>query len=157
LRIHTCYLVQQHRRILLGSMQAVADGSGNLSRDKTGGGDLVEHRLEEMIVVPVDERYSYRFIAQFFCCRQSAKSSANNDDMWYCSRLIPPLPGHQGCIGLCRICICQGVSSFHLGLLHSLLATYGAEEENLGVSPQKIAALKSPILKYSYQGSKIHP
>ena len=36
--------------------QHVADGSGNIGRRQSGGRHLIEQRLKEMIVVPVDEQ-----------------------------------------------------------------------------------------------------
>ncbi len=54
LRIHASHFFRQHTRVLFVFMKRIANWSSNISRSETRGGNLIEHRLEEMIVVAVD-------------------------------------------------------------------------------------------------------
>ncbi len=47
---------------------------------ESSGGDLVEKRLEKVIIRPVDNRDANRLVAQVFGGLQATKSSANNDN-----------------------------------------------------------------------------
>ena len=48
----------------------------------TAGRDLVQQRLEQMIVVTVDQGYSRPLVAQPRRARHAAEASANEDNMW---------------------------------------------------------------------------
>src|SRR5712692_2253130 len=56
-----------------------AHGSSNVGRRKRCGRDLIEQRLEKMIVRAVDHHYPYFFAGKLFRSLKSAESRADDD------------------------------------------------------------------------------
>jgi transposase len=72
-------LGHQHRRVLLLA-ENVADRSSHVGRRGCRGRDLVEQRLEAMVVLPVDHCYLDRRVAQRFRGFDAAETRADDDD-----------------------------------------------------------------------------
>ena len=70
---------QLHRRVLL-ALQDVAGRRRDLSCREDAGGDLVEQRLEEMVVRPVDERHLDRRVAEEPGREETAEAGADDHD-----------------------------------------------------------------------------
>ena len=73
-------LAQQHGDVLLPA-QDVAQRRGDVRRGKTGGGDLVEQRLEQMMVAAIDQRDPHRRPFQRARGPQAAEPAADDHDM----------------------------------------------------------------------------
>jgi hypothetical protein len=58
-----------------------ADGRRDIGRRKTGGRDLIQQRLEQMVVMEVDQRHLRRLVAQPRRARHAAKPCADDNDM----------------------------------------------------------------------------
>ena len=56
-------------------------GIGDLRGDQAGNGHLVQQRLEEVIVMAVDNRDLHGRARQFLCSLQATESRADNDNM----------------------------------------------------------------------------
>jgi hypothetical protein len=73
-------LGHQHFDILLLA-EYRAYRSGDLICRKQSSSDLIKHRPEEMIVVPVNDRHSGRHTGEAASRVQPSKSAADNNDM----------------------------------------------------------------------------
>ena len=58
-----------------------ADGLGDLRRRQAGRGHLVEQRLEEMVVAPVDDGDVGIGAGEAVCSAQAAETGADDDDV----------------------------------------------------------------------------
>ena len=58
-----------------------ADGLGDLRRRQAGRGHLIEQRLEEMVVAPVDDRDVGIGAGEARCSTQAAETGADDDDV----------------------------------------------------------------------------
>ena len=58
-----------------------ANGRRDIGRRKSGGRDLVEQRLEKMIVRAVDHRHPDRLVAEMLRRFQAAEAGADDDDV----------------------------------------------------------------------------
>ena len=59
----------------------MANGGGDLDGRKDAGGDLVEQRLEQVVVRPVDEGHADGRPSQCAGGREAAEPAADDDDM----------------------------------------------------------------------------
>src|SRR5260370_35494022 len=82
-------LAQKHLRVFLTTQHA-AQGSSDFSGGQRAGAHLVEERLKEMEVSPVNQHNFHRVALQFLLCSQPAESSAKNDDSMLLSHLPSP-------------------------------------------------------------------
>ena len=78
--IDTLDVLHQHRGVLLAGQDA-ADRHGDLRRRKAGGRHLVEQRLEQMVVAPVDDGDVDRRIAKPDRGVEASEPGAQNDDV----------------------------------------------------------------------------
>ena len=65
---------------ILLAAQDGSNGLGDLFGLESRGGDLIEQRLEEMVVVAIEENYLHRRAAEGTRHSQAAKARAHNDD-----------------------------------------------------------------------------
>jgi hypothetical protein len=72
---------RQQRRNFFPIPEKVAHGPGNLRRRKRGSRDLVEQRLEQVMVSLVDDCYANRGASQTSRDFQPTKSSTNNHNV----------------------------------------------------------------------------
>jgi len=87
-RIDTLDLGQQHAEVLLFRLE-LPDRRRYLGRRQHGGGDLVQERLKDMVITPVDQRYFDIGSLERPCCRDAGKSAADYQDAFFCPG--PPL------------------------------------------------------------------
>ena len=91
--IHVHGFAQQDARVLLPAQHA-AQRRGNLARRERAGGHLIEQRLEEMEIAPVNQRHVHLRALQLLRRAQAAKTTAqNHHSMARCHlalRKIPP-------------------------------------------------------------------
>ncbi len=80
LRVDADDLGQQHQKILLLA-QDVADRRGDQRRRQPGGRDLVQQRLEQMMVAAIDERDLDRLACKRPRRREAAETAADDDDV----------------------------------------------------------------------------
>jgi hypothetical protein len=73
------HLREHDRRVALPSQDA-ADRRSDVGRRKTGGRDLIEKRLEEVIVVPVDDGHIRIDPRQSFCRLKATEAGAQDND-----------------------------------------------------------------------------
>ena len=96
----------QHGRIGLAA-QDVADRPGDVGRRERRGRDLIEQRLEAMVVLPVDDDHVDRRAPQRLGGFQAAEAGPDDDDrrlFWSCTGGSPPpqrfrlrnVPGDMG-------------------------------------------------------------
>ncbi len=71
------HLGHEHFDILV-TAQDGADGSGNLAGGKTGGGYLIEQRLEGVMIFPVDHGDAHGRAGQRLGCVQAAEAGADD-------------------------------------------------------------------------------
>jgi hypothetical protein len=62
------------------SMKDAADRRRNISRREASGRDLVEERLKEVVIAPIDHDDLHRLALECVCRRQSAEACADDDD-----------------------------------------------------------------------------
>jgi hypothetical protein len=72
------YLAEQHRGVAL-LVQDVAQRRGDLARRQGTGRHLVEERLKEVKVAPVDQRDLHRRTPQRLCRIKSAETAPDDD------------------------------------------------------------------------------
>ena len=60
----------------------MADGGGNIGRGKYGGGDLVEQRLEKMVILSVDQNNINWGIFEPFGSAESSESASDDNYSW---------------------------------------------------------------------------
>ncbi len=70
-----------------------ADRLGDVDRGEPGGGDLVEERLKQVVVLPIDDRDPREVRRKMLAERQPAETGADHDDMGQFSRRSG---GHAG-------------------------------------------------------------
>ena len=70
----------EHDVDVLRARQNAADRRGDVGGRKSGGRDLIEQRLEQVIVVLVDDRDVERRSGKRLCGGQSAESGSDDDD-----------------------------------------------------------------------------
>jgi hypothetical protein len=63
------------------SWQHRPDRLRDIGRRERGGGDLVEERLEEMMVAPVNQRDEHRNVAQRLRRLEPGEAAADDDDV----------------------------------------------------------------------------
>jgi hypothetical protein len=73
------HLTQHHVDVLLAAQNA-ADRRGDFGRRKSGGCDLIEQRLEQVIVVLVDHRDVEWLAVQCFRRGETTESGSDDDD-----------------------------------------------------------------------------
>jgi hypothetical protein len=73
--------IGEQRRHLLAVAQEITDRPGDFRRRQRRGRDLVEQRLEQMVVAAVDQRDPDRRTGKAKGRFQSAKAGADDDDM----------------------------------------------------------------------------
>ena len=61
-------------------LEHTAERRGNLTRRQRARRHLVEQRLEQVEVAPVDERHLHRWVAEFLGGRQAAEAAADDHD-----------------------------------------------------------------------------
>ncbi len=71
----------QQRGDVAAAAEQVPDWPGDLGGGKRGGGDLIEQRLETMMVDPVDEGHVDRRALERFRRLDPAEAGADNDDL----------------------------------------------------------------------------
>ena len=81
LGVHAGDFPKQHLGVLL-SPQHMADRRADVGRRERGGRHLIEQGLEEVVVLPVDERHMHRRMGQRAGGTQSAEPAADDDDTW---------------------------------------------------------------------------
>ena len=64
------------------AVQQFADRVADLGRPELVGGDLIEQRLERVVVVLVDDREPDRRVAQLLRRADAAEAGAEDHDMW---------------------------------------------------------------------------
>jgi hypothetical protein len=74
-------LRHQHRRIAL-LPQDVPDRPSDLGRRQRGGRDLVEQRLEAMMVLTIDYGHVDGHAIERLRCFEPAEACADDDDLW---------------------------------------------------------------------------
>jgi hypothetical protein len=72
----------EQRLHIVAPLHELADRPGNLRRSEGARRHLVEERLEQVVVAPVDQRYGGTRAAQRLDGRKAAKSAADDDDPW---------------------------------------------------------------------------
>ena len=77
-RIDPGHLVEQYGGVPLAA-QYGADRLGNVGRRQCRGRHLIEQRLEEVVIVPVNDRDLDRRPCQFACGFESAKPGADDN------------------------------------------------------------------------------
>src|SRR3954452_11588516 len=88
-----------HGRVLDLDVAVLAQDAAYRRRDfplrQDAGCHLVEQRLEEVVVHPVDQRHLHRCVLQEAGCEEAAETAAHDDDTMRCCRV------HLGllCIG----------------------------------------------------------
>jgi hypothetical protein len=65
-----------------------SDRNGDIGGIQTGRGNLVQERLEQMVVPPVDDRDVDRSISESLRCVQAGKSGTDDDDTRPVSRSV---------------------------------------------------------------------
>jgi hypothetical protein len=78
LHVHTGDLSQDHRGVGLPAEHA-ANRRSDILDGQPGGRDLVQHRLEQVVIPLIKHRHLDRRVAQGLGSLQSTKSSPNND------------------------------------------------------------------------------
>ena len=73
-------LRQQHVHVAV-ALHDAADGRGDVGRGQPGGGDLVEQRLEDVMIPPIQQRHAHRCAAERPRRVQSAEPAADDDDV----------------------------------------------------------------------------
>ena len=76
-RIHPRDAREHHGRILLVA-QYPRDGRGNIGRRQAARRDLIQERLEEVLVAAVDQRHVDRRAGERLCGGEPAEARANN-------------------------------------------------------------------------------
>jgi hypothetical protein len=80
LDVHTARLGQEHARVHLVS-QHPADGSRDVSGRQTRRGDLIEERLEEVVIPAIEQRDVHRSALECLCGGQTCESATDDDDV----------------------------------------------------------------------------
>jgi hypothetical protein len=65
------------------------DRGSNVARGKGGGGHLVEQRLEDVMVPPIEDGHATVRVSEHSARRQPGKSASDDDDVWF--RHVPLL------------------------------------------------------------------
>jgi len=78
LKVDAVHLVQPHVRVAVTAQDA-AHRMGDLGRIEQPGGNLVQQRLEEVVVVPVDDQHVSVRRAQRARRTESAEAGADDD------------------------------------------------------------------------------
>ena len=85
---------EQHAHVLLMT-EDPADRRRDVARRQRRGGHLIQQRLEEMVVVPIDERHPHRRGGERARGIQPAEAAANDHDMGRCTwenAIVPACP-----------------------------------------------------------------
>jgi len=78
--VETGRLVEQHRDVRPVGQDGT-DGLGDIRGGQGACGDLIEQRLEQVMIGAVNERDTRIGVMEFFAERQAAKARAEHDDM----------------------------------------------------------------------------
>jgi hypothetical protein len=79
--VHPGDLGHRHRHIALAPEQ-MTDRRGDVARRQRGRRHLIEQRLKEMMIRPVDHRDADRRVPQGARGGQSSEAAAHDDHMW---------------------------------------------------------------------------
>jgi len=74
-------VIQQHRDVGLVRENG-SNRLGNVRRRQPGRGYLVKQRLEQVMILPIDQRDAGGGIIEILTKRQSAKTGAKHDNVW---------------------------------------------------------------------------
>ena len=74
-------LGQQHARVVVVA-QHPADRRGDVARRQAGRGHLIQQRLEDVVIVAVDQRHSHRRAPERLGGKQPAEAAADDHDVW---------------------------------------------------------------------------
>ncbi len=96
LEVHTVRLRQPDPEVPLFA-QDPADGRGNVAGRQPGGRDLVQERLEDVVVAPIDEQDIDRRVFQGAGGAQAAKAAADDDDSGTSISHVPQVTTSSRC------------------------------------------------------------
>ena len=80
-RIDPCRFGQQHADVFLMAKHPT-NWRCDIARRQGRRGDLIQQRLKQMVVVPIEERDADRRAVQRAGRIEPAKAAADDDDMW---------------------------------------------------------------------------
>src|SRR6266478_9886211 len=75
-------LGQQHAEVFLFRLK-LSDRRRNLGWRQNSGGDLVQERLKDMVITPVDKRYFDIGSLERPCCRDAGETAADDQDAFF--------------------------------------------------------------------------
>ncbi len=80
-RLDRAGLAKQHANVC-GAPEDPSDRRGDIAWRERRGGNLIEQRLEQMVVVAIEQRDAHVMPSQDLRRRQPAEAAADDDDMW---------------------------------------------------------------------------
>ena len=75
-----CHFSEHHLDVWKFAEDA-ADGSCDVGRRKRRGRDLIQERLKQVVICPIDHGHTHRFSTKHLGCFETAETGANNHDM----------------------------------------------------------------------------